>query len=96
MMAPVPSSSVAMAGISDRSYSIACGRLASRLGISIASARRRVELRAAREGLRDLADRLATAEQLLEEAIASGVDNPSLLTDQLEAVGSDEHFMTED
>jgi hypothetical protein len=33
---------------------------------------------------------------MLEEAIAAGVDNGSLLTDQLEAVGNDVNFMLED
>jgi hypothetical protein len=85
-----------MPGSPDRSYDTACGRLASRLGISLASARRKVEIRAAREGVRDTAGRLVLAELLLEEVIASGVDTASLLTDQLEAVGNDENFMTED
>jgi hypothetical protein len=85
-----------MAGLSDRSYGAACGRLASRLGISIAAARRKVEIRAAREGVRDLAARLSLAEALLQEALDSGDDTATLLTGQLEAVGSDEHFMTED
>lgn len=85
-----------MAGISDRSYNHACGRLASRLGISLASARRKVEIRAAQQGSRDPAARLALAELLLEETIASGVDNASMLTAQLEAVGNDDYFMTED
>lgn len=85
-----------MPGISDRAYDIACGRLASHLGISLASARRRVELRAAREGLRDRSDRLRLAETLLQEAIDSGVDNNSLLDGQLRATRQDESFMTED
>ena len=41
-----------------------------------------------------LADFLA--ESMLAEALAAGVDNGSLFTDQLGAVGNDENFMTED
>lgn len=85
-----------MAGIPDRNYNAACGRLASRLGISQAAARRKVEIRAAQEGRRDTASREALAERMLEEAIASGVDNGTLLTDQLGAVGNDVNFMLED
>jgi hypothetical protein len=85
-----------MPGIPERSYNAACGRLASRLGISQSAARRKVEIRAAQEGVRDSASRQAIAERMLEEAIAAGVDNGPLLTAQLEAVGSDENFMVED
>lgn len=85
-----------MQGISDRIYSTACGRLASQLGISLAAARRKVEIRAAQQGARDPAGLLAMAEKLLAEAIASGSDNASLLTSQLEAVDGDKNFMVED
>jgi hypothetical protein len=85
-----------MAGIPDRNYNAACGRLASRLGISQSAARRKVEIRAAEEGTRDSTSREALARLMLEEAIAAGVDNGSLLTDQLEAVGNDVNFMLED
>ena len=74
----------------------AYGRLASLLGVSLASARRKVDIRAARDGIRDSAGKLALAEQLLAEAEASGHDNHNLLTSLLEAVGNDENFMVED
>ncbi len=85
-----------MPAIPDRAYNAACGRLASQLGISLASARRKVDVRAAQEGLKDSASKLALAETLLAEAIASGVDCHALLTAQLGTVGNDDHFMTED
>jgi hypothetical protein len=85
-----------MSGISDRSFSIACGRLASHLGISLAAARRKVEIRAAQQNNRDPAALLATAEALLADAIAEGGDNGALLTNQLEAVDRDNNFMVED
>jgi hypothetical protein len=86
----------AMAGIPDRNYNAACGRLASHLGISQAAARRKVEIRAAQEGTRDTAAREALAQRMLEEAIAAGSDHGTLFSDQLGAVGRDEHFMVED
>lgn len=85
-----------MSAIPDRHYNAACGRLASWLGISIASARRRVDIRASREGLTDTPARIALAERMLEEAKASGVDTPALLEAQLGALSSEENFMTED
>ena len=88
--------SLPMSGLSDRCFSIACGRLASHLGISLAAARRKVEIKAAQQNKRDPAGLLATAEALLAEAIAEGRDNGALLTDQLEAVDSDNNFMVED
>ena len=85
-----------MAGIPDRNYNAACGRLATRLGISQSAARRKVDIKASQEGIRDLAARIALAEAMLAEAQAGGVDNGTLFTDQLGAVGNDENFMTED
>ncbi|MEI6616802.1 MAG: hypothetical protein WCL59_09545 [Cyanobium sp. ELA507] len=85
-----------MAGIPDRNYNAACGRLATRLGISQSAARRKVEIRAAQEGTRDSAAREALAILMLEEANTAGVDNGPLLNDLLEAVGNDVNFMLED
>jgi len=85
-----------MPAIPDRQYNAACGRLASHLGISLAAARRKVDIRAAQQGQRDTATRLALAEQMLAEAQNSGVDAQAMLTAQLGTVGSDEHFMVED
>jgi hypothetical protein len=85
-----------MAGISDRAFSTACGRLATELGVSLASARRKVEIRAVQDGIRDGSGKLALAEALLAEAQASGHNNHALLTSLLEAVGNDENFMVED
>jgi hypothetical protein len=85
-----------MAGISDRAFNAACGRLASELGVSLASARRRVEIRAAAGGIRDAAGKLALAETMLAEMGDSGHDTQALFSSLLEAVGSDEHFMVED
>lgn len=85
-----------MAGISDRAYSSVCGRLASVLGVSLASARRRVEIRAALAGIRDGAGKLALAETLLAELESGEQNHQSLLTDQLIALESEANFMVED
>jgi hypothetical protein len=85
-----------MAGIPDRAYNAACGKLASQLGISLAAARRKVDVKASQQGLRETAAKLALAEQMLTEAQSSGTNNHDLLTSLLEAVGNDENFMVED
>lgn len=85
-----------MAGISDRAFNTACGRLASQLGVSLASARRRVDIRAAAQGIRETAGKLALAEAMLAETSASGHDTQALFSSLLEAVGNDENFMVED
>jgi hypothetical protein len=85
-----------MAGISDRAYSVTCGRLATALGVSLASARRRVEIRASQAGIRDGAGKLALAEELLAEAQDRSGDLQSRLTEQLGTVGRDDRFMVED
>lgn len=91
-----PLSSAPMPGIPDRSFNAACGHLATTLGISLAAARRRVEILAAKEGLRDTAAKLALAERLLEETRASGLDRGQLFDGQLRSVGEDDLFMIED
>ena len=89
-----------MAAIQDHDYLRLCAELASCLSISQASARRRVELAAARDGVRDLEARKAMANQLLAEA-RNARDTPSEgggsgLDALLEASPEDEHFMLED
>ena len=61
-----------MAAIPDRAYNAACGHLASQLGISLAAARRKVDIKAAQEGITAAAAKLELANQLLSTAQASG------------------------
>lgn len=96
MGSTAPLSHAPMPGIPDRSFNAACGHLATKLGISLASARRRVEIQAAKEGLRDTAAKLALAERLLEETRSSGLDRGQLFDGQLRSVGEDDLFMIED
>ena len=85
-----------MAGITDRSYSVLCGRIASLMGISQAAARRKVDIRAAQDGQRDVAARLAIAEAMLSELQAGDTDHQGMLSAQLGTVGNDDRFMVED
>ena len=85
-----------MAGITDRNYSILCGRLASLLGVSQAAARRKVDIRAAQQGQREISARLAVAEAMLAELQACDTDHQGMLSAQLGTVGNDDRFMVED
>ena len=77
-----------------------CAELASRLSISLASARRKVELVAAKDGVKDLKSRKSIAERLLkEDFIRSQSEDSSSsaqLDELLEALAEEENFMVED
>ena len=89
-----------MAPMEDHLYMKVCADLASCLSISIASARRQVELAAAKEGVKDLKKKKDIAELLLNQARArssSGERSASTQLDQLlTALAEDENFMVED
>ena len=85
-----------MAGIPDRAYNAACGRLASALGVSIAAARRQVDVKAAQAGIQGTAAKVALAEELLVVAQGNSASTHALLTELLVATASDANFMTED
>lgn len=85
-----------MAGIPDRAYNAACGRLASALGVSIAAARRQVDVKAAQAGIQGSPAKVALAEELLVVAQGNSASTHALLTELLEATASDANFMTED
>ena len=84
----------------DQSYMKLCAQLASCLSISIASARRKVEMLASKEGVKDPSLRKEIAERLLnqarslpnkgEESISAHFDN------LLIALAEEENFMVED
>jgi hypothetical protein len=82
--------------IEDREFQIACGELARLLGISLAAARRRVDQRAAAEGRRDRAGRLATARGLVEESRGRGAEGVALFDALLAEEGSAAGFLGDD
>ena len=79
-------------------YMKRCAELASGLGISLGSARRRVEAAAGYSGQRDPARRLETAERLLEEMkLGSGEKHCNQRLSVLLTAAEDEsNFMLED
>ena len=88
-----------MAAIQDTAYVKLCAQLASRLSISLASARRRVDQAAAKEGRRDLEGRRAMAQSLidsLDSDAEADSNSPERLNAILSASEGDSNFMLED
>jgi hypothetical protein len=85
-----------MAAPQDKDFVIACGKLASALSISIAAARRKVDLVAAREDVRDSAGRLLIAQRLLVESEGVSQESRQLLDVLLEAVKEEENYLGDD
>ena len=85
-----------MAAPQDKDYATACGRLATALSISIAAARRKVDLVASREGVRDSAGRLLIAQRLLLESQGVGDESRQLLDVLLEAVAEEANYLGDD
>ncbi|WP_320663704.1 hypothetical protein [Prochlorococcus sp. MIT 1223] len=89
-----------MPKIDDHSYLKICAELASCLSISLAAAKRKVELALASTGKKSLQDRKIMAEKLLKIAISdrqSKAEDPSTNLDiLLKALAQDENFMIED
>lgn len=85
-----------MAAPQDKDYVTACARLASALSISIAAARRKVDLVAAREGARDPEARTLIAQRLLVESQGVSEESRQLLDVLLEAVKEEENYIGDD
>ncbi len=88
-----------MAAIQDHEYLKLCAEIARHLSISLSSARRRVDLVAAKEGVRDVQERKAIAQRLLEEARLDSANEDASskqLDSLLEALVEEENFMVED
>ena len=86
--------------IEDHHYLKICAQLASSLSISIAAARRKVEVAAAKQGKKDLQSRKQIAQDILNKTIEN--DNKesnsasSSFDNLLKALKEDENFMIED
>jgi len=86
--------------IEDHHYLKICAQLASSLSVSIAAARRKVEVAAAKEGKKDLQSRKEIAQKILDrinEENTKQSQSASASFDQLlKALKEDENFMLED
>ena len=86
--------------IEDHHYLKTCAQLASSLSISIAAARRKVEVAAAKEGKKDLQSRKEIAQRILDQIIEQDTkqsESSSASFDKLlKALKEEENFMLED
>ena len=86
--------------IEDHHYLKICAKLASSLSISIAAARRKVEVAASKEGKKDLQSRKEIAQkildQILEEDIKQSKSASESFDQLLKALKEEENFMLED
>jgi len=86
--------------IEDHHYLKICAQLASSLSISIAAARRKVEVAAAKEGKKDLQSRKEIAQNILDQTNEDDKkksDSTSASFDYLlKALKEEENFMLED
>ncbi len=89
-----------MSGIKEHDYLKVCAQLASCLSISIASAKKKIDVAASQQGVRDISARKRIAEKLLEEATKRSLSEQKKITSQLDdllkALAEDENFMVED
>ena len=86
--------------IEDHHYLKICAQLASSLSISIAAARRKVEVAAAKEGKKDLQSRKELAQKILDQVLDEDKkESHSASTsfdELLKALKEEENFMLED
>ena len=89
-----------MSSIKEHDYLKICAELASVLTISIAAAKKKIDVEAAKKGARDISSRKDIAETLLAEARKNSVSEKNSMTNQLdtllEALAEEENFMVED
>ena len=84
--------------IEDHHYLKICAQLASSLSISISSARRKVEVAAAKEGKKDLQSRKEIAQKILDKILNEDPKQsvPASFDYLLKALKEEENFMLED
>ena len=86
--------------IEDHHYLKICAQLASSLSISIAAARRKVEVAAAEEGNKDLQSRKELAQKILDQVLdedkKESYSASASFDELLKALKEEENFMIED
>ena len=86
--------------IEDHHYLKICAQLASSLSISIAAARRKVEVEAAKEGKKDLQSRKELAQKILDQVLdedkKESYSASASFDELLKALKEEENFMIED
>ena len=85
-----------MASLQDPVYVKLCAQLASKLSISLASARRQVDQAAAKEGKRDVETRRLLVQSMLDALNQGDGDHAATLDELLKDSEGDSNFILED
>ena len=85
-----------MASIQDPLYVKLCAQLASKLSISLASARRQVDQAAAKDGKRDVEARKLLVQSMLDSLDQEDTDHAATLDELLKDSEGNNNFILED
>ena len=85
-----------MASIQDPLYVKLCAQLASKLSISLASARRQVDQAAAKDGKRDIEAKKLLVQSMLDALDQGDSDHAATLNELLKDSEGDSNFILED
>ena len=85
-----------MASIQDPFYVKLCAQLASKLSISLASARRQVDQAAAKDGKRDVEARKLLVQSMLDALDQEDTDHAATLDELLKESEGNSNFILED
>jgi hypothetical protein len=85
-----------MASIQDPLYVKLCAQFASKLSISLASARRQVDQAAAKDGKRDVEARKLLVQSMLDALDQENTDHAATLDELLKDSEGDSNFILED
>tara|TARA_Y100000589_G_C27179711_1_gene640237 strand:- start:1398 stop:1664 length:267 start_codon:yes stop_codon:yes gene_type:complete len=85
--------------ISDRAYLKICANIASTLSISLASAKKKVELEISKKGLKTIEDKRKIANEILlicQKENADGSRTAEIFDELMESLGDNDNFLVED
>ncbi len=85
--------------INDRQYLKICAQIAKIMSISLSSAKKKVEIRIAKEGSKTIQEKIKVAQNLLEICEKNEGDKLSssrILDKLMETINDEDNFLTED
>lgn len=85
--------------IHDKEYLKTCASIASLMSISIASAKKKVELQITKKGCKTIPEKRKVAAEVLDflrDQKQLGVDAVDMFNELMESLGNDDNFLVED
>ena len=85
--------------INDRQYLKICAEIAKLMSISLSSAKKKVEIKIAKEGFKTIEEKIKVAQNLLdicEKNEGNKFSSSRILDKLLETIGDEDNFLTED